>query len=69
VLGTGEATTLSFDSAIMAPSLKTASSTIRMVGKYLRVHVASGHFHLSFCHNTNDNEATGEADREHMWKS
>ena len=33
--GTGEATTRSLDSAIMAPSLNTASSTIRMVGKYL----------------------------------
>ena len=27
--------TRSLDSAIMAPSLKTASSTMRMVGKYL----------------------------------
>lgn len=35
-LGTGEATTRSLDSAIMAPSLNTASSTIRMVGKYLQ---------------------------------
>lgn len=34
-LGTGEATTRSLDSAIMAPSLNTASSTMRMVGKYL----------------------------------
>ena len=35
-LGTGEAMTRSLLSAIMAPSLNTASSTIRMVGKYLR---------------------------------
>ena len=35
-LGTGEATTRSLERAIMAPSLNTASSTIRMVGKYLR---------------------------------
>jgi len=31
------ATTRSLDSAIMAPSLNTASSTISSVGKYLRV--------------------------------
>jgi len=31
-----EATTRSLDSAIMAPSLNTASSTISSVGKYLR---------------------------------
>ena len=35
-LGTGEATTRSFERAIMAPSLNTASSTIKMVGKYLQ---------------------------------
>lgn len=35
VLGTGEEMTRSLESAIMAPSLNTASMTIRMVGKYL----------------------------------
>lgn len=35
-LGSWEGVTVSLDSAIMAPSLNTASSTIRMVGKYLR---------------------------------
>jgi hypothetical protein len=35
-LGRREGVTVSLDSAIMAPSLNTASSTIRMVGKYLR---------------------------------
>ena len=35
-LGVGLATTRSLDSAIMAPSLKTASSTISSVGKYLK---------------------------------
>lgn len=34
-LGRREGVTLSLLSAIMAPSLNTASSTIRMVGKYL----------------------------------
>ena len=34
-LGVGLAITLSFDRAIMAPSLKTASSTMSRVGKYL----------------------------------
>ena len=36
-LGVREAVTRSLDSAIMAPSLNTASSTISSVGKYLRV--------------------------------
>ena len=35
-LGVGLATTLSLDRAIMAPSLKTANSTISRVGKYLQ---------------------------------
>lgn len=35
-LGSREGVTVSLDSAIMAPSLNTASSTIRMVGKYLQ---------------------------------
>ncbi len=34
-LGRAEGVTVSLDRAIMAPSLNTASSTIRMVGKYL----------------------------------
>ena len=36
-LGIREATTRSLDSAIMAPSLNTASSTMSSVGKYLRM--------------------------------
>ena len=35
LLGKAEGVTESLDSAIMAPSLNTASSTMRMVGKYL----------------------------------
>ena len=37
LLGKAEGVTESLDRAIMAPSLNTASSTMRMVGKYLRV--------------------------------
>ena len=40
-LGSSEGSTRSFDSAIMAPSLNTASSTISRVGKYL--HHANKH--------------------------
>ena len=40
VLGCGEATTRSLDKAIMAPSLKTANSTISRVGKYLQHNIS-----------------------------
>ena len=46
-LGTGEAMTRSLDSAIMAPSLNTASSTMRIVGKYLRAETQT--VKVAFC--------------------